>query len=589
MVLPSLSTTTHTAAFDHGLALLASGLARRHVTVQPLLTPAAPALPLGLPAPVTIPRAVLTTAFSKTADGVEKITQAIANLLVPPERDYSQCRENQLYAAMTAHAVAHLLYSPAAQSSAALKPMGIAVVSAIEDARVERLLCKTYPGVRQWFEAAIVAEPSPSDLTFNAFMARLDRILLLPGICDGNFWVNKAYDLFEATVTEHGLENYAAFRSIASILANDLGQMRVRMDPQHYAVPSPYRDDNSYLWQHPESEPNTEEQLSLQQAGAPLPPQEASANSERSEETSASMDMELARYTYPEWDRRQQRLKPDWCTVIEKLPTWQGLNIPNDEQAFVSQLAPIPLPRAQQLDRRLRLRRQWEGDDLDFNAVIEVLLDLRLNLQPDPRLFTRAGRGPRPTSLLVLMDVSESVNTIGNHGMSLLDIEKQAVLLLAQSNATEVGKLAIHAFSSNTRSEVNYYRLLDFGQTYSTTTANSVRALQGHYSTRLGAALRHASSLLMSESEGQRAILVISDGEPSDIDVHDSQYLIEDARQGVLRASRADIRISCLAVDSQVDSYLRRIFGWGNYGIATDARQLLPRLTQMSARLAAGR
>ena len=116
-----------------------------------------------------------------------------------------------------------------------------------------------------------------------------------------------------------------------------------------------------------------------------------------------------------------------------------------------------------------------------------------------------------------------------------------------------------------------------------------MQALQGRHSTRLGAALRHASSLLAAEPAGQRHLLVITDGAPADIDVHDDRYLIEDARHAVQQARAAGIRISCLAVDSQADGYVRHIFGGRNYGIADDARHLPRRLSQMGARLAAGR
>ena len=71
-----------------------------------------------------------------------------------------------------------------------------------------------------------------------------------PALADDNHWVNKARDLFEA---QPDLDDAAAFRRLASVLANDLGQMRVRFNPQQHAVPVPYRDDNSYLWDHGES------------------------------------------------------------------------------------------------------------------------------------------------------------------------------------------------------------------------------------------------------------------------------------------------------------------------------------------------
>ncbi|WP_338495939.1 nitric oxide reductase activation protein NorD [Delftia tsuruhatensis] len=560
----------------HTLGLLASGLARQPVAVQALAR-----APASAPAPgqahALPPRAVL-------------ISQP-ARLLIPANLPI----QAHLHAATMAHAAAHLRFSPAGQDSSALKPMGQAVVAALEDARVERLLCLQHPGVRRWFEACIAPEPDPSDLGFAAFMARLDRMLLWPERMDGNHWIHKARDLFENTATRHGLEDYAAFRAIASILANDLGQMRVRMDPQHHAVPSIYRDDNSYLWQHSESPQDPNDSLALQQtaARAAQKPPSPSAGPQPGGPEGPSPDLELSRHSYPEWDRRLERLKTDWCTVIDTLPAWQSEARPgNGATSRLQTMPPLPLPPARQLDRRQRLRRQWEGDDLDFNAALEVQVDRRLNLRPEPRLFMRAGKGPRPTSLLVLMDASESVNTPGPHGASLLELEKQAALMLAESRAghrTGVDRLAIHAFSSNTRAEVRYLRLLDFGQPFAVAAATRLQALQGRHSTRLGAALRHASSLLAAEPAGQRHLLVITDGAPADIDVHDDRYLIEDARYAVQQARAAGIRISCLAVDSQADGYVRHIFGGRNYGIADDARHLPRRLSQMGARLAAGR
>lgn len=562
----------------HGLGLLACGLALEPVQVQALLA-TADVSPLGGAAPAST-RAVLVAAGDRPA-------QTAPRLLLPALEELAFEQRMSLHAAMAAHAVAHLRYSPAGQPSNLLKPMGMVVVSAIEDARVERLLMESYPGVRRWFEAHLSAEPDASDLGFRAFLARLDRILFLAGGASGNHWVSKGQELFERTAKEHGLQDYAAFRAIASILANDLGQMRVRMDPQHYVVPGPYRDDNSYLWRHPESEPGNEA-LALEQSGARPPP--ASAGSGAAQDGAVPQALEAVRYAYPEWDCKIERLKADWCTVVEQPAAGRGAA---DEQARMPLAAlkgaNLRMRHARQLDRRHRLRRQWEGDELDLNAAIEVQVSRRLNLQPDPRLFLRAGCGPRPTSLLVLMDVSVSVNRRAVNGLTLLDLEKQAALLLAQSAIQGLDRLAIHAFSSNTRAQVNYDRVLDFGQPCTTPVADAIRALQGRYSTRLGAALRHASNLLLSEPEGQRTMLVITDGEPSDVDVHDSRYLTEDARQAVLMARQAGIRVCCLAVDEKADGYVSHIFGWRNFGIADDARSLPQRLTHMSARLAAGR
>ena len=491
--------------------------------------------------------------------------------------------------AMVAHAVAHLRHSQPARPAHALRPMGIAIVSAIEDARVERLLCRDFPGLHGWFVASLPPVPDALDLGFAALVSRMDRLLLLPAAQDDNHWVNKARRLFEETAAGAGLEDYDAFRAIASILANDLGQMRVRFEPRDYVVPAPWRDDNSYLWDFAETDAAPDEAIALQQAGARPPPPPSDAPDEGSAPPpDAAGDIELGRYTYPEWDRRLERLRPDWCTVIEKLPAWQGL-LPGREQAVAGseRIAPLALPRARHLDRTHRLRRQWEGDDIDLNAAIEVLVDRRLRLRPDARLFMRPGKGPRPSSVLVLLDLSASANDPGPHAASLLDIEKQAALMLAASNARDVDRLAIHGFSSNTRAEVYSYRLLESAMPLDAPARPMSGALHGRYSTRMGAALRHATSLMRAEPPGQRAVLLVTDGAPSDIDVHDARYLIEDARQAVAEARDAGVRAACVAVDGAADAYVRRIFGWRDYCIADDARSLPARLARMSARLAA--
>ncbi|MBB4222270.1 nitric oxide reductase activation protein NorD [Variovorax guangxiensis] len=487
--------------------------------------------------------------------------------------------------AMVAHAVAHLRHSRAARPAHTLGPMGIAIVSAIEDARVERLLCRDFPGLHGWFAASLPPAPDLLDLGFAALVSRMDRLLLLPASQDDNHWVNKARRLFDETAANAGLEDYDAFRAIASVLANDLGQMRVRFEPRDYTVPAPWRDDNSYLWDFGEADVPPDEAIALQQAGARPPPPSDAGDASPLE---AGSDMELGRYTYPEWDRKLERLRPDWCTVIEKLPTWQGLSPAREEAALNRErIQPLALPRARHLDRTHRLRRQWEGDDIDLNAAIEVLVDRRLRLRPDARLFMRAGKGPRPSSVLVLLDLSASANDPGANAASLLDIEKQAALLLAASNARGIDRLAIHGFSSNTRAEVYYYRLLESGRPLDAPARAMIGAVRGRYSTRMGAALRHAAALMRDEPPGQRAVLLVTDGAPSDIDVHDPRYLIEDARQAVAEAREAGVRAACIAVDGAADAYVRRIFGWRNYCIADDARSLPARLARMSARLAA--
>jgi uncharacterized protein YegL len=493
---------------------------------------------------------------------------------------------SRLYCAAVAHAVAHLRYSMPARAVRTLKPMGIAVVSAIEDARVEHLLLRDFPGVRSWFIGSLAAPPEPDDLSFSALLSRLDRALIDASSKDDNYWINKARRLFQETTALAGLEDYDAFRAMASILANDLGQMRVRFNVQQYVVPAPYRDDNSYLWDYgePETPPdgNAEWLTRGARASIDLTPQQ----NESPEQAAGAAEMELGRFSYPEWDRRIERLRADWCTVIEKLPVLRNTSAVQNSPGRSESLSPIALPHATRFSRTQRLRRQWEGDDVDLNAAIDVMVQRRSQLQPEPRLFLRAGRNPVLSSILVLLDLSESTNDrVSSGAMSLLDIEKQAALWLAESVLLRTDRLAVHGFSSNTRDEVFYYRLLDFGSALTPASHRMIREVQARCSTRMGAALRHATVLLQQEHHSQRAILLVTDGAPSDIDVHEPRYLTEDARAAVIEARNAGVQTHCIAIDASDDSYVQRIFGWRNFTMVQDAHNLPIQLQRACLRL----
>lgn len=499
-----------------------------------------------------------------------------------PERLFGLLR------ATVAHAVAHRRFSRPALPTHTLKPLGLAVVSAIEDARVERLLWCRYPGVRQWFLEHLAPIPDPGDLSFEALVSRMDRILLDPEYSDDNHWVNKAKRLFEEVAAAHGLEAYDEFRAVASILANDLGQMRVRFDPQHHVVPSPYRDDNSYLWTFPENNQAQDEAIASPQSATPR-----MANVTNGDASSSPQDnqeeMELGRFVYPEWHHVLDLWRHNWCTVLEKLPSSSVQGPSRGGIAAAHSVKPMALRRLRRLSRRHRLRRQWEGDDIDLNAAIEVLVDRRLSLQPEPRLFMRAGRETGASSILVLLDLSESTNEpCGSSGQTLLDLEKQAAFMLADATANTDDRIAIHGFSSNTRAQVDYHRMLEFGVPLQGAARSRLASVPGRHSTRIGAALRHASALLQDEGDNRRAILLVTDGAPADVDVFDSEYLTEDARVAVMQARVAGVRVFCIAVDAQADHYVRRIFGWRDYCIAENASSLPTQLQRAYARLVGG-
>ena len=94
-----------------------------------------------------------------------------------------------------------------------------------------------------------------------------------------------------------------------------------------------------------------------------------------------------------------------------------------------------------------------------------------------------------------------------------------------------------------------------------------IAALEPESYTRAGAALRHASTLLMQKPARHRLLLLLSDGKPNDVDEYEGAYGIEDMQQAVVEARLQGIFPFCLTVDRQAAGYLPRIFGAGHYAL----------------------
>ena len=156
-----------------------------------------------------------------------------------------------------------------------------------------------------------------------------------------------------------------------------------------------------------------------------------------------------------------------------------------------------------------------------------------------------------------------------------MEYARCACALLASTVVGATRDFAIHGFSSNGRHDVGYFCFKDFDQPYDERARGRLAGMRAGLSTRLGTALRHAGHALRARRARRHLLLVISDGEPSDIDVHDTQYLLFDAKRATQQNRTHGITSYCLGLDSSRESSLRCIFGIGNY-VQTDRLDQLP-------------
>ncbi len=489
-----------------------------------------------------------------------------------------------IYRAAVAHTLAHLQHSPRHQPAGKKKPLLLAVLSLIEDARVERLAIRRYPGLRSLWGCFHVASGEKNELSFASLAARLARALHDPGYEDPNHWVNKGRDLFEAEATQ-GLDDPERFAEVGKILGNDLGQMRVRFVPELYVVQPAYRDDNSFLWQFDnDAPPDTPPEESLSRSSVQIDPTDGDADS--AIHVAPVAPEAGQRYEYPEYDYREDLLHDAWAVVLDRSGRDADMAVGTGRQRNLSRGVSLDT-RARTLDRAIRLRRQQEGESLDLNAAVESRISWRAGVTPDPRIFQRPGKRRRHASILLLVDLSESTNDRVRGFTSVLDVEKQAADLLAQSIDTDYDRLAIAGFHSDGREKVHYLRLKEFDEPYNEPQRQLLLRQQGSLSTRMGAALRHAGTRLLREISEKRILLLVTDGEPSDIDVTDREYLVEDARFAVHSLNTKGITVFCLTLDRAGGSYMKRIFGDGNYLIVDNALSLPAQLSRALTRIAA--
>ena len=488
-----------------------------------------------------------------------------------------------LYRAAAAHALAHLLFSPRHRPVGNRDSARVLARSLLEDARVERLTAQRYPGMHALWGRFHVATQANSGFAVAGLAARLARALHDPEYVDSNPWVSRGRELFESLSGR--LEEIAAFDTIGKTLGKALGRMKLPVDEAHCRNQPAYRDDNTILWDYQAENPTVQEQSGQLEERNSDDLQEADDTLIVYE--SAAAISERARTLYPEWDYAGETVREKWTTVIDLARRSDDRSAANAALLRDARRRLRGLERV--ADHSIRLGRMHEGDELDLNAAVESIIHIRGRVVPDPRIFRRQGRRRRDAAVLLLLDLSVSTNDlVAGSYTSILEVEKRAATLVAEWLDPTRDRIAIHGFTSNGRDEVNYLHIKDFDEGFETPQKLCLREQTGRLSTRMGAALRHAVSCLAGERAEMKAILLLTDGAPSDIDVTDERYLVEDARHAVSMLSLCGVRTFCLTLDKHADPYVRRIFGARNYQIFDDENALPNKIRQILVQLLAG-
>ncbi len=473
------------------------------------------------------------------------------------------------YRATLAHIVGHRRWSEA-QVADNWSPFQRMAVEFFEDCRIDTLLIREYPGLRRLFlglhpkPAEEACDPETTSCLRHR-LAMLSRALLDPdhGYADS--------DLNEFAARFHALmeAGESSTPEIASLALSYVARTRRQSDQfakVHFDdTVVDYRDDNRQLWKFIE-------------AGD----EEEAFDQERKIEPGEEIQGLPPRH-YPEWDYTSQTYRPDWASVYEALhPAGRSADIDRLLQkhgALAKRLKKmLDLLKPQD---KVRIRYQEEGTELDLDVAIRSLIDFKGGATPDPRINMSHRTDGRDIAVMLLLDLSESLNDkAAGSDQTILELSQEAVSLLAWSIEKLGDPFAIAGFHSNTRHDVRYLHIKGYGEHWDDDVKARLAAMQAGYSTRMGAAMRHAAHYLAARPADKKLMLILTDGRPSDVDAHDERLLIEDARQAAKELDQKGIFPYCISLDPKADEYVADIFG-SRYSVIDHVERLPERLPQL--------
>jgi nitric oxide reductase NorD protein len=286
----------------------------------------------------------------------------------------------------------------------------------------------------------------------------------------------------------------------------------------------------------------------------------------------------------PEWNWKKQVLQPDYCSL---------------QQLIALDAKPCELPHAlkntaNQLRRQFQaltptrhwLKGQQDGDELDMDAWVQLVSERNSTMPTSEHGLYRAQvNQERDLACLLLADLSLSTDAYVSNHTRVIDVIRDSLLLFSEALTATGDSFALYGFSSLKRGNVRFHYIKGFEEKYGGQVRGRITAIKPGYYTRMGAAIRQASSLLVQQKKRQRLLLILTDGKPNDLDQYEGRYGIEDTRVALLEAKKLGLRPFCVTIDTEASDYLPHLFGAGGYVVIRNPEDLPKELPLLYAQM----
>jgi hypothetical protein len=315
-------------------------------------------------------------------------------------------------------------------------------------------------------------------------------------------------------------------------------------------------------------------------------PHEAGESDDRLDEPAAAPPHESV-FVYDEWDGAIADYRSGWCRLVER-------TLPSGDRDFAEATMTAYAPIAKRLRRYFEslrpsgLRRmfaQIDGDELDLDATIRRVADRRAGAEGSDRIYVHRDKRERSVAAAFLVDLSGSTSRQISGGRRVIDVEKEALVLLGEVLEAIGDQYAIFGYSGQARRHVDFVVLKDFDEPAARSAARigTVVPLQQN---RDGTAIRHAVAKLLVPEAKARLLILISDGRPLD-EAYTDEYALEDTKRALQEARRRGVHPFCITIDRDADDYVRRMYGDVQYLVIDDVAALPERLPAIYRRLTA--
>ncbi len=283
---------------------------------------------------------------------------------------------------------------------------------------------------------------------------------------------------------------------------------------------------------------------------------------------------------YDEWNYATKSYKAEFCKVYPKKILENDINYYkktiNDNASTLMGLRKMLTNINNKMQQR---RRQSQGDEFDIDALTDMYLDIHSGRTPSEKVYLSKRKKEKDLSILMLLDISLSSDGYAANNR-VIDVEKQVSILFGEILNEFNVDFAIDGFYSKTRNYSTYLSLKGFDEDWAKSKYR-IGAAEPEGYTRIGAALRHAGSLLDKRDTKNKWVILISDGKPNDYDRYEGKYGINDVKQALRELNERNINSYALAIEANAKYYLPQMFGANHYEILTTPVELLQSLVKL--------